>query len=463
MEATAFVSVPGANNWNYESSGIATPQDMIAVPSHHSAEGSTEHGGPSGAIPPPVPSKRKKRGTGAPWQTHIGVTPVVTNGYGLRKRKSPPIVEATSVPTAEFPKKRVRKKALPPTLVDASAAARASKSSPGLGCSYPLAAPTSRKRVPRETTHQGSAENSSGTAVAATTAAAPMTIETSGSGTMQGAVYPTRTPNERQERARDPTGPSVASMVTYHSDVPVLDFSRDSDNEWNPEGTVEEEEVSTEIEEDNIDDDDWDWSECVFTEEGRQVVPATEFLLEDKQVDICACGRILGEEREIPPEWMSQHPNPRDFLLGGFTDTKLEQALKDKLNREQTKQDTALDEWLMFRLQAHVREYAQQFHDEVFAVQKIGENICELYENMDTECEECQAQSRTEIQRWKHQRDMIFDYGLAALGMHAIQTGGAVRNEHGVLELRRVHARAQRQLQEAQCREWAHWQNVHPH
>ncbi|KAF8454474.1 hypothetical protein BGX38DRAFT_265052 [Terfezia claveryi] len=358
------------------------------------------------AVPRCTAPKMKRKVVDAPWQTHAVVTPEATSGYALRKRKSPKVVECA---TCEPPKKRVQRKAI------AHDKPQGATGPPGDG---PIAEASSTKvqKLP------------------------PTSPCMSSKGKERVSAFPT---------------PSVTCPEIHYQNVLVgVSGNSYDEDKWDSEATLDDGETHVKDNEEVFDGDDSD--DSGVTEEVKVAVLAPGLLLEDKPGDICACGRILDEERQKPSDSMSEQQEPRRFLLGGFTDAKFQQALKDKLE-QQTVPDCQ-DALLMWRRHVAVTEYAYQFHEELFAVTKIGENIRDLYHNMDYECDNCQRDSRYQIQQWEQKRDMIFDHGPSALSINGIGMSGAVGHTSQVLEFRRAEARDQRLKEEAQYGEL--WQGL---
>jgi len=424
-----------------------------------------------------LPPKKKRRGAGAPWQTHVAVTPEVTSGYALRKRKSPLAIEAPSAPATVVAKKRACRKVVninkpqksPVLTQEHPANPGASKSPPACEGPSILATPTPKTRLRKRATRPGGGSVS---ALVASPEGMPVVAgETSSSAKLQNAVSPNNNPkpNKGKERVRDSPVPPSSIVGTHHHNLLALSVPGSSDgDDWDAVETIEDNQSYAEAEGEGTGEDDCICSELKLTEEGRLIVPFTSLLLSEKSVDICACGKILDGDRGIPAVWMGQQPDPREFLLGGFTDTQLEQALRDRAEHEQGRQgspepeyltsiqQTSLDPW-----QQAVREYADQFHEQVYAVEQVGRSICALYETMAAECDNCRRQSRKLIRLWEHRRDMIFDHGHAAFGILDVNSPDIVKGEdHVFLELKRAEARARRQEEEAQAREIAYWQKL---
>ncbi|RPB27747.1 hypothetical protein L211DRAFT_890826 [Terfezia boudieri ATCC MYA-4762] len=377
---------------------MSPPEVTITVDENLASDGLRSEKEPKDsptAVPRRTAPKMKRKVVDAPWQTHAVVTPETT-GYSLRKRKSPKVVEFARASACEPPRKRVQR-----NIAHAKA--------------------TGAKR-------DGPIAEASSTEVRKLQSKSPCKSR------------------KGKERVSASPTPLVTSLEIHDQNV-LVDLSGNFyEDEWDSEATLDDGETHVKVNEQMIDSDVS--SVSYFTEEEIVAVPTAGLLLEDKPVDICACGRILDEERQKPSDSMSQQQEPRRFLLGGFTDAKFQQALKDKL--EQTVPDSPQDALLMWRRHVAVTEYAQQFHEQIFAVTKIGENIRDLYHTMDNECDNCQRDSRDQIQHWEQKRDMIFDHGPSALGMHGIGMSGAVGHTSQVHEFWRAEARDRRQKEEAQ-------------
>ncbi|KAF8419216.1 hypothetical protein EV426DRAFT_702099 [Tirmania nivea] len=467
METTTYAPITKGYGQSTQASSISTPQVTVAMANGLGPGGSerTKALESAGAVPPGSPPKRKRRGADAPWQTHAAAAPEVTNGYALRKRKSPPGIEESLTPTTELPKKRVRKKVTErtkpavPGLADTPVespvveeeAVEPSRSLEGSSTQVIL---TPKKRVRKKAIEQRRLEDILAPGLGAAPAVTMVATGTAAGGEKVASPMGKRRSRKGKERASPCPTPSVASVEFHPHNVLFLALSKNSyEDDWDSEATLDDELAYMKVNGEETDSDNSDWSASELIKDGKLVGPVSDLLLVAKPVEICGCGRILDEGREIPSVSMSQQPNPRQFLLGGFTDTQLQQCLRKKLDLEHDSQGSPAHALMLLRRQADVTEYADQFHAEVCAVTEVGENIRTIYSTMDKECDDCQRESREQIRRWEHKRDMIFDHGPSAIDLQGITMSEVVQHAQELLELKRLEARAKRQMEEEQCRE----------
>jgi len=459
MENTSSVTIAVAGEQSPEVTGISVPKVKFTVTDNLAPNALGGEKSPTSsciADPLSTPSKTKRRGSDAPWQTYPAITLEVTTGYALRKRKAPPVVQA---PSSESPKKRVRRTATDtdkpqkgpvPDFEHACAETTVEEGAESLlpvveTSSSPITA--TKRRVRKSAVERRRQGDQSAPAVATAPEGVPIAEGNSTKVRNLESPKSRRQSRKGKERASDSPAPSVTSVEIHHHNVLVLVSGNAYEDEWDSEAALDDELTNVEGNGEVMDEVYSDWTRFELTEDGAVVVPANDLLLDDKPVAICGCGRILEEEREKPSA-MCEQPDPRNLLLGGFTDARFQQALRDKLE-QQTVQDPPQDEFPMWPPYVDVTKYAGQFHEEIFAVTRIGDNICDLYYSMDNECGNCQRESRYQIQQLEEKLDMIFDLGLSALGMQGIDKSRIVGQDLQLLRLQRIEAREKRQKEEA--------------